>query len=274
MKPQCPVLFNEIKFSYLNNKQRAVKAIRKATDDNIPVMMPFGSVHIPSSDYSDTNEENRSYVFPACGHVHGYHPSMLNKPCPLCRKMGPFVPIAFTFEPAVCDKKPTHVFNPCGHIASLQTCRYWSEIPMFSRNLPSFDMNPICPFCATELVCNESNNITDDNATALSGMCYNRLILQTESGETWPADCSLEEQDRVSAKLQNDCKSLDEIVKSQQLLFARNEKTQRIANTHHDTSMLSSSLRDDDLHNEKNPFVNKIFPKYVPQLLMQRNFGK
>jgi hypothetical protein len=36
------------------------------------------------------------------------------------------VPIAFAFEPAICGKKPTHVFNPCGHAASEEVHRYLS----------------------------------------------------------------------------------------------------------------------------------------------------
>ena len=52
-------------------------------------------------------------VFTACGHVHGYHKSLEGRPCPLCRKHGAFVPIAFEFEAAISDCKPTHVFNPC-----------------------------------------------------------------------------------------------------------------------------------------------------------------
>lgn len=42
------------------------------------------------------------------------------RPCPLCRSKGPFVPIAFSFESSICSGKPTHVFNPCGHVASKQ----------------------------------------------------------------------------------------------------------------------------------------------------------
>ena len=65
------------------------------------------------------------YLLPikACGHVHGYHKSLEGKSCPLCRKSGPYVPIAFAFEPSICSRKPTHVFNPCGHVASKQVIK-------------------------------------------------------------------------------------------------------------------------------------------------------
>ena len=32
--------------------------------------------HVPDSDYSEISEEKRPYVFPSCGHVHGYSVSL------------------------------------------------------------------------------------------------------------------------------------------------------------------------------------------------------
>jgi hypothetical protein len=146
-------------------------------------------------DNSEIEEEQRSYVFPACGHVHGYHKSLDGRCCPLCRKHGPFVPIAFAFEPSLCDRSPTHVFNPCGHVASHRTCRYWSHLKLVCKahhpqyNSPAQPAQPtfsstnsrdwmaICPFCATHL----------DPVTPFS-----KLILQYETGTTW------EEQENVA----------------------------------------------------------------------------
>ena len=72
------------------------------------------------------------------------------RPCPLCRKKGAFVPIAFAFEPAICySARPTHVFNPCGHVASRMVCEKWSKIPMHSSNAVTQVLKPFCPFCAT-----------------------------------------------------------------------------------------------------------------------------
>ena len=72
------------------------------------------------------------------------------RPCPLCRKKGAFVPIAFAFEPAICySARPTHVFNPCGHVASRMVCEKWSKIPMHSSNAVTQVLRPFCPFCAT-----------------------------------------------------------------------------------------------------------------------------
>ncbi len=251
MKPQCPVLFNEIKFSFLDSKQRAVKAIRRSTDECLPAIMPLGSFHIPATDYSDVNAENRSYVFPACGHVHGYHRSMEHKPCPFCRKSGPFVPIAFSFEPSICDRRPTHVFNPCGHVASHRTCHFWSQIPLYSRNLPSHEMSPICPFCATELAKN-------DTSSGFVG--YSRLVLQTESGASWPADCTLEEDQARLDHLQSRSQVVEDIVESQKLLFSR-EQTQR-QNEMAEEAIMSIT----GLHNSF-PALELKFPKYTPQLV-------
>ncbi|MFH4982746.1 hypothetical protein AB6A40_009455 [Gnathostoma spinigerum] len=42
-----------------------------------------------------------------------------------------------------------YAFNPCGHVASLSTVRYWSRIPL-PHGSSSF--HPVCPFC-TSLLC-------------------------------------------------------------------------------------------------------------------------
>lgn len=42
------------------------------------------------------------------------------RPCPLCRTSGAFVPVSLTFEESFGSGTPSHVFNPCGHVASLE----------------------------------------------------------------------------------------------------------------------------------------------------------
>ena len=100
------------------------------------------SFYVPHVDnYSLADTTQRAYVFPACGHVYGYHESLDNQPCPLCRKKGPFVPVAFEYDEkygkphskhcatvgstVLCIQSssnitststPTYVFNPCGHV--------------------------------------------------------------------------------------------------------------------------------------------------------------
>lgn len=136
-----------------------------------------GPIHIPSNlpipygtvdDNHDTHNNSHvvttqiiGYIFPSCGHVHGYHKSLEGKSCSLCRKKGPYVPLAFQFEPMLdrynaqidlndgeLEKQdvdqtpsiPTHVFNPCGHVASYETCVYWSNLTIFQPVYPSHPM--------------------------------------------------------------------------------------------------------------------------------------
>jgi hypothetical protein len=75
LKPQCPVNLSTITFSYLTAQDRAMRAIRRLETSGASFTY-LGPVHIPTTDYEDIEEEKRSYVFPACGHVHGYHKSM------------------------------------------------------------------------------------------------------------------------------------------------------------------------------------------------------
>ena len=132
----------------LSSRERAQRAISRLEAAGVG-FVPCGAFHIPLTDYSDVEEECRSYVYPACGHIHGYHRSLEDRCCPLCRMSGPFVPIAFSFESAICNKKPTHVFNPCGHVASKQTCEKWSRLLIFDYTPAQLDCcRSQCPFCA------------------------------------------------------------------------------------------------------------------------------
>lgn len=108
-------------------------------------MQSFYVPHVDVHTLSDSTQ--RVYVFPACGHVYGYHESLDNKPCPLCRKKGPFVPIAFEYDEKygkpqskICNiidgvmvsmqsasnitstANPSYVFNPCGHVTDKEVC--------------------------------------------------------------------------------------------------------------------------------------------------------
>lgn len=199
LRPQCPVLFNSITFSYINSEERVRRAYRRLESSG-ESYSSAGPMHIPTSNYDHVEEEQRSYVFPSCGHVHGYHKSLQDRcaaalarmlspflpspplfhlllyfavpplpitvpsshvqpnttsphtfrPCPLCRKTGAFVPIAFAFEPAIChSSRPTHVFNPCGHVASRRVCEKWSNILMHGSSAVTHVLKPFCPFCAT-----------------------------------------------------------------------------------------------------------------------------
>ena len=175
LKPHCPVLFNGITFTYQDTQERILQARFKAYEAGALTTHASG-IHVPVADYSHLSEENRPYVFPACGHIFAYHKSIEHRPCPLCRQEGPFVPLAFTFEPALCSAMPTHVFNPCGHVASQEVCEHWARLWVHSRaSSRQQELVHICPYCAVEL------------QESPSGAAYSRLCLQTESGSMWPS---------------------------------------------------------------------------------------
>ncbi|KAF4531948.1 hypothetical protein B566_EDAN006640 [Ephemera danica] len=94
------------------------------------------------------------YVYLNCGHVQGHHDweksASGERKCPMCMKSGPVVMLCMGIEPAfyVDVGQPTHAFNPCGHMASEKTVKYWASIPI-PHGTNGFDA--VCPFCATPL---------------------------------------------------------------------------------------------------------------------------
>lgn len=106
-------------------------------------------------------------MYLTCGHVHGRHDwgqrsaeeeedlreadgCVARRECPLCRSVGPYVPLWLGCEPAVYMDAgaPTHVFVPCGHVSSERTAKYWAETPL-PHGTHAF--RPICPFCSAAL---------------------------------------------------------------------------------------------------------------------------
>jgi pellino protein len=99
------------------------------------------------------------YVYVLCGHVHGNHKwgakgdNNQSRECPLCRTVGPLIPITPGLESAFYitsnddhESTTSHAFHPCGHMASKSTATYWSKIKVpygknyFSdNNLIDFD---------------------------------------------------------------------------------------------------------------------------------------
>ena len=63
---------------------------------------------------------------------------------------GSVVRLCMGMEPCfhVDCERPTHAFNPCGHMASEATVRYWSAV-MIPHGTNGF--HSMCPFCATPL---------------------------------------------------------------------------------------------------------------------------
>ena len=64
--------------------------------------------------------------------------------------MGPVVKVCMGIEPAfyVDSGPPTFCFNPCGHMASEKTVKYWASVPI-PHGTNGF--HAACPFCASPL---------------------------------------------------------------------------------------------------------------------------
>ncbi|XP_062863172.1 E3 ubiquitin-protein ligase pellino homolog 2 [Trichomycterus rosablanca] len=132
-RPQCPVGLNTLAFPSMHRSGRALPSLAQQQD-------------------------KQPWVYLACGHVHGYHewghgsdrePNN-KRECPMCRAVGPYVPLWLGCEPAfyVDSEAPTHAFVPCGHVCSEKSVRYWCEIPL-PHGTHAF--HAACPFCAIQL---------------------------------------------------------------------------------------------------------------------------
>ena len=179
IKPQCPVLLNDIRMSFVSARERFEKELQRLLHGtNGGSFIKRLNLRVPSTDPSLVGQDGAPYVFPACGHVQGWHKNMVGVPCPLCRKHGPFVPLALALEPAICSGHPTHVFNPCGHAASRSTCARWAgiEMPEPGKSFRS-KRDPRCPYCNTML-----------QAVPALGGPFNKLVFQSEGewGESDP----------------------------------------------------------------------------------------
>lgn len=99
--------------------------------------------------------DKQPFVYLKCGHVHGQHQwgqsnDNDGRTCPLCLTVSPFVKLKMGCELSlyVDNEHPTHCFSPCGHMASENTVRYWSQVAV-PHGCQGF--HAVCPFCATPL---------------------------------------------------------------------------------------------------------------------------
>uniref|UniRef100_A0A914HIW9 Pellino n=1 Tax=Globodera rostochiensis TaxID=31243 RepID=A0A914HIW9_GLORO len=100
---------------------------------------------IPRRKHPKSGPSSRQpYVYFGCGHVQGKHTWGVNKcgsittfRCPICMS-------AFHLNSNCLD----YAFNPCGHVASFRTVRFWSRIPLPHGTSSFF---PVCPFCTSLL---------------------------------------------------------------------------------------------------------------------------
>ncbi|XP_034232036.1 protein pellino isoform X3 [Thrips palmi] len=101
-------------------------------------------------------DKQQPYVYLNCGHVQGSHDwghekNSHSRTCPLCHKVGPVQKLCMGIEPAFyVDAGPPifFAFNPCGHMATEKTVKYWASV-MIPHGTNAFES--FCPFCATPL---------------------------------------------------------------------------------------------------------------------------
>lgn len=232
LRPQCPVLFGDLTFTYSDSYSRAqtvTKSIRNQHNCS-----GYGPVHIPNA---DGPHDEQVHVFPACGHVFGYHSSLeAGRVCPLCRQLGPFVALAFAFESSICTGLPSHVFNPCGHAASEPTVQHWAGKQVYNRHLPFTRLCSICPFCATELSASHP---------------YSRLAVQTGGAMHWQDWVNSYQHAAGEAITVDGLDHLQLTVEAQKTLFKkRTDQTQSTEDTQKD--------------GYSGRFVH--FPTYAPQI--------
>lgn len=134
----------------------------------------FNTLAFPSLAQRATIDKKQPWVYMNCGHVHGYHNWGFRKEkagssavaltggggtapattgereCPMCRGIGPYVPLWLGCEGGLYldAGPPTHAFCPCGHVCSEKTVQGWSQIPL-PHGTHAF--HAACPFCGTWL---------------------------------------------------------------------------------------------------------------------------
>ncbi|CAD6186764.1 unnamed protein product [Caenorhabditis auriculariae] len=115
---------------------------------------------IPKKKSSKATNSRQAYVYLRCGHVQGRHEwgvvmngngQISGGKCPIClveseRIIQLTMGMETTFH--IDSGSLDYAFNPCGHVASKNTVRYWSRIPL-PQGTNSF--HPVCPFCTTML---------------------------------------------------------------------------------------------------------------------------
>ncbi|CAK5026042.1 unnamed protein product [Meloidogyne enterolobii] len=114
---------------------------------------------IPRKRHSKSSSSSKQpYVYFRCGHVQGKHNwgvqkngSAVTFRCPIClvdservAQLTMGMESAFHLDSGLLE----YSFNPCGHMASKRTVRYWSRITM-PHGTNSF--HPVCPFCTSLL---------------------------------------------------------------------------------------------------------------------------
>ncbi|KAK2716696.1 protein pellino-like [Artemia franciscana] len=101
------------------------------------------------------DQENQPYVYLNCGHVQGSHEwgvgqNPKERKCPICMKEGKAARLQIGLEAAFYRDTSalSHAFNPCAHLATEGTVKYWALIPI-PHGTKGFIA--ACPYCTTPL---------------------------------------------------------------------------------------------------------------------------
>lgn len=136
-------------------KEYLEELVDKLNADRPTCPVGLNTLVIPRRSGLDSNQQ-QPYVYLSCGHVQGHHDWGWNKDsnfrtCPMCLKVGRAVKLCMGIEPAFyvdCGPPIFFAFDPCGHMATEKTVKYWAQvsIPHGTSGFEAF-----CPFCATLL---------------------------------------------------------------------------------------------------------------------------
>lgn len=111
----------------------------------------------PSTVGQTTDSSTSPWVFPRCGHVHGFNSQLvIQQRCPLCREESPYTelkPESQEIMHIFCKEKPTHVFNPCGHVIDYSGALFWGslKLPTVYDSVYERPNCTACPFCRISL---------------------------------------------------------------------------------------------------------------------------
>ncbi|CAH8563922.1 unnamed protein product [Schistosoma turkestanicum] len=153
---QCPVLYRTLKLPFLPQSTPFSPHSDLINRDNNNELLNNDNV-LSKLESDQISPDQMPYVYVSCGHVHGWHNWRAagdvnsRRTCPLCLQASLFIPLRMGIESAfyVDRSLATHCFNPCGHIASENTVRYWCSLQLLNRH--NFELHARCPFCLTSI---------------------------------------------------------------------------------------------------------------------------
>ncbi|KAH8867252.1 E3 ubiquitin-protein ligase [Schistosoma japonicum] len=154
---QCPVLYRTLKLPLLPQSTHFSTHSDIVNSGNNNEILNNDNVSSLNSESDQISPDQMPYVYVSCGHVHGWHNWRAagdvnsRRTCPLCLQASLFIPLRMGIESAfyVDRNLATHCFNPCGHIASENTVRYWCSLQLLNRH--NFELHARCPFCLTTI---------------------------------------------------------------------------------------------------------------------------